>query len=187
MVRLAAVVAVTLAFAPASHAASARIAQSYAGLQDRPVKALSGQRLADLRAGRGMGLALAAELNGYPGPAHVLEHADALRLGPTQRARTRALHDAMKAETIPLGERLIARETDLDRRFRERTITPASLAAATGAVGAAEAALRAAHLRYHLLMAEVLTPEQTRRYGELRGYAGAPGGDGHGGHRPDPG
>ena len=36
--------------------------------------------MADLRAGRGMGLALAAELNGYPGPAHVLELADKLDL-----------------------------------------------------------------------------------------------------------
>ena len=36
----------------------------YAGMQSRPIKALSEQQLADLQAGRGMGLALAAELNG---------------------------------------------------------------------------------------------------------------------------
>lgn len=41
---------------------------SYAGLQQRAIKALSDQQKADLRAGRGMGLALPAELNGYPGP-----------------------------------------------------------------------------------------------------------------------
>lgn len=46
---------------------------SYAGTQARPVKALSDQQLADLRAGRGMGMALPGELNGYPGPVHVLE------------------------------------------------------------------------------------------------------------------
>ena len=39
----------------------------YAGMQSRPIKALSEQQVADLQAGRGMGLALAAELNGYPG------------------------------------------------------------------------------------------------------------------------
>jgi hypothetical protein len=38
--------------------------QPYAGLQERPVEALSKQQVADLMAGRGMGLALAAELNG---------------------------------------------------------------------------------------------------------------------------
>ena len=45
----------------------------YAGMQTRAIKALSDQQIADLRAGRGMGMALPAELNGYPGPAHVLE------------------------------------------------------------------------------------------------------------------
>ena len=38
----------------------------YAGMQTRAIKALSDQQIADLRAGRGMGMAL-------PGPAHVLE------------------------------------------------------------------------------------------------------------------
>ncbi|MGC5198650.1 hypothetical protein, partial [Aphanothece microscopica] len=55
-------------------------AQPYAGLQSRTVKSLSAEQAADLAAGRGMALALAAELNGYPGPMHVLEHAEALGL-----------------------------------------------------------------------------------------------------------
>src|SRR3974377_1723295 len=57
-----------------------------AGMEQRAVKALSGQQVEDLRAGRGMGLALAAELNGYPGPAHVLELADKLELTSDQRS-----------------------------------------------------------------------------------------------------
>ena len=65
--------------------------QPYAGLQSRPIKALSDEQIADLRAGRGMGLALAAELNGYPGPSHVIELADALALQPDQRARMQQL------------------------------------------------------------------------------------------------
>ena len=63
----------------------------YAGMQTRAVKALSDQQIADLRAGRGMGMALPAELNGYPGPAHVLELADKLELTPDQRASVQAL------------------------------------------------------------------------------------------------
>ncbi len=43
----------------------------YAGMQARPIKALSAEQIADLKAGRGLSLALAAELNGYPGPRHV--------------------------------------------------------------------------------------------------------------------
>ncbi len=63
-------------------AAVANAQTPYAGMQTRPIKALSEQQMADLSAGRGMGLALAAELNGYPGPVHVLELADKLNLSP---------------------------------------------------------------------------------------------------------
>jgi hypothetical protein len=144
----------------------------YAGLEKRTVKALSDEQIGDLRAGRGMGLALPAELNGYPGPVHVLELADQLELTTEQRTRVQDLHAAMKAETIPLGERLIAQETDLDRQFAEKRVAPASLQAATNAIGATHGALRAAHLRYHLSTSDVLTPHPVHRYRELRGNAG---------------
>jgi hypothetical protein len=72
-------------------ASFAQTHQPYAGLERRAVKALGDDEIADLRAGRGMGLALAAELNGYPGPRHVLEHADALALTSEQREDAGAL------------------------------------------------------------------------------------------------
>jgi hypothetical protein len=100
-------------------AAPARAQQPYAGLEERPIKALSEQQTADLRAGRGMGLALAGELNGYPGPVHVLELADALGLSDQQRAKVQDLFAAMKAEAIPLGETLIAQEAGLDKQFAD--------------------------------------------------------------------
>jgi len=173
--------ALVLALGPAL----AQHQQPYAGLQSRAVKALSDEQIADLRAGRGMGLALAAELNGYPGPLHVLELADQLGLTDAQRRRVRELFDAMTAEAVPLGERLIDQEADLDRQFAARTITAASLAATTNAIGTTQAALRAAHLKYHLLMMSVLAPQQVHRYRELRGYAAgaAPGQHHPGGHR----
>jgi hypothetical protein len=149
----------------------AQTPQPYSGLQSRPLKALSESQIADLRAGRGMGLALAAELNGYPGPIHVLELADQLGLSPQQRARVRALYEAMKAEAIPLGERWIAQETLLDELFAGRSVTSATLAQATAAIGETQAALRLAHLKYHVVTIEVLAPNQVAHYAELRGYA----------------
>ncbi|MBJ6128411.1 Spy/CpxP family protein refolding chaperone [Microvirga splendida] len=125
-----------------------------------------------------MGLALPAELNGYPGPVHVLELGEKLALTGEQRTRVEELHAAMKGETVPLGERLIAQETDLDRQFATKSVTSASLQAATADIGATQGALRGAHLRYHLSTLDVLTPEQVRRYSELRGYQ-ASGGQGH--------
>jgi len=144
----------------------------YAGMQTRSIKALSEQQVADLNAGRGMGLALAAELNGYPGPAHVLELADKLELSTDQRTQVQGLFDSMKTEAIPLGSRLIEQEADLDRQFADRTVTSESLKASTAAIAETLGVLRDTHLKYHLLMGKVLTPPQMGRYAELRGYGG---------------
>lgn len=172
------------ATAPAQHGSGAHT--PYAGLEQRPLKALSAEQIADLRAGRGMGLALAAELNGYPGPSHVLELGDKLSLSDAQRARVQDLFDAMKREAVALGATLIAQETELDRQFASRSITPAALNASTDAIGATQAGLRRAHLKYHLSTAEVLTADQVRRYGELRGYEGRHPAPGHDPHKMHP-
>ena len=160
----------SVAFALTTATSLGQSQQPYAGHEARDIKALSEQQIADLRAGRGMGLALAAELNGYPGPMHVLELGDSLHLTEQQRGKMEELLAAMKAEAIPLGERLIAQEADLDRQFAGKTITAASLVAATDAIGATQATLRRTHLKYHLLTRDVLSPAQARRYAELRGY-----------------
>jgi hypothetical protein len=117
-----------------------------------------------------MGLALAGEMNGYPGPAHVLELSDKLRLSSEQRDRIRRLFDAMKAEAIPVGEKLIEQEGELDREFADRKITPPKLAELTARIGDVQGQLRAIHLKYHLTTAELLSSEQKSRYAELRGY-----------------
>jgi Spy/CpxP family protein refolding chaperone len=163
---------VTFAFSASLNAASAQH-QPYAGLDARPIKALSEQQIGDLKAGRGMGLALAAELNGYPGPMHVLELADRLGLTAEQRTRVQMLFGNMRAEAVPLGEKLVAQEAELDRQFSEKLITPASLSSATAEIGQTQGALRHAHLKYHLATLDILTPEQAQRYAMLRGYHGS--------------
>jgi len=148
----------------------------YRGFETRAIKALSESEIVDLRAGRGMRSALAAELNGYPGPAHVLEMAEQLTLTPAQRARVQELFDSMKAETIPLGEEYVRLESDLDRQFVTQTATEDSVASTTTALGRTQGALRNVHLKFHLRVLQVLTPEQTRRYSKLRGYSSSTGG-----------
>jgi hypothetical protein len=142
----------------------------YAGFQQREVKALSAQQIADLRAGRGMGLALAGELNGYPGPLHVIELSEPLQLTAIQRQRVHQLIEEMKAEAVPMGERLIAQENELDHAFAERTIDPDSLKRLTAQIGETQGQLRAVHLKYHLTTAALLTDDQRHRYATLRGY-----------------
>src|SRR6516164_1576275 len=144
--------------------------QPYAGLQSRSIKTLSDQQIADLNAGRGMGLALAAELNGYPGPIHAIELAEQLHLSADQVSKLKTLFEEMKAETIPIGAALISQERQLNDSFANRTITLTSLETTTKEIGTTQAALRAAHLKYNLATVDVLTPEQVARYNELRGY-----------------
>jgi hypothetical protein len=152
------------------------LAQSpYAGMQHRPVKALSEEQVSDLEAGRGMGLALAAELNGFPGPSHVLELAEQLKLSTEQKERIQRMFDDMKAEALPLGKKLLAEEASLDGAFASRSITSETLREATEQIGATQARLRNAHLQYHLKTVQILSADQIKRYSELRGYgSGAP-------------
>ena len=152
-------------------------ASPYAGQERREVSSLSPAEVADLRAGRGMGLARPAELNGYPGPLHVLELAAALELSADQRARTEALHARMQAAAREAGARWIEAERELDALFRTRQATPQSLRAALDRIGALQARVREVHLQAHLEQTALLTPTQIERYVQLRGY-----GDGHGRH-----
>jgi Spy/CpxP family protein refolding chaperone len=115
---------------------------------------------------------LAAELNGYPGPRHTIEFAKELNLSDAQRAKVEALYESMKRESIGIGERLIAQETELDKQFANKTMTPQALHALVDAIGKTQAALRETHLKYHLSTLELLTPAQAQRYAELRGYTG---------------
>ncbi len=142
----------------------------YAGLEQREVKALSDQQIADLRNGRGMGLAMAAELNGYPGPMHVLELDERLRLSPEQWQRTDALFTEMRREAVALGEEIVSGETALDRAFASRSARPQEIEALVAAIGERQAALRYTHLKYHLIMLDVLDAGQVALYGRLRGY-----------------
>jgi len=154
---------------------------AYVGQQSREIKALSAQQIADYLAGNGMGLAKAAELNGYPGPAHVLELAAALELSAQQRTSTEALFAAMQSRAIALGKELIEAERALDRHFAARTIDAQILAQAVAGIAGVQAQLRQVHLDAHLAQVQVLTAPQVAKYAQLRGHAGSGGhGAGHG-------
>ena len=158
-----------LAAALTTGAAAAQTA-GYAGQETREIKALSAEETADLLAGRGMGMARVAELNHYPGPAHVLELKDRLALTPDQTRAVQASFERMRAAAIPLGAGIVERERALDRAFADGRITADELNRATGDSAALQGRLRAVHLMAHLEMREILTPEQIARYDALRGY-----------------
>jgi hypothetical protein len=143
----------------------------YARQQARTIKALSDEDITALRNGEGMGMAKAAELNGYPGPKHVLTLAAQLGLTEDLQRQVAAIFDRMSAAAEPLGAGLIAREQTLDQLFAQREITRERLAAETAAIGELQGRLRSVHLAAHMETRALLQPDQIARYEQLRGYA----------------
>jgi Spy/CpxP family protein refolding chaperone len=137
----------------------------------------AGMSEADLLAGAGGGLAQVADVNGYPGPKHVLEFADALALTGTQRVLTTRLRDETFAKAREAGKALVDAERALAARFAGGRITEPELAAALERIGDLQARLRGIHLRAHLRQRGLLTTIQQTRYGALRQGVAAPAAD----------
>jgi Spy/CpxP family protein refolding chaperone len=97
-----------------------------------------------------------------------------------QQERTEALFRQMENRAIAAGRSLIAEERALDALFASRTASEANLGPALERIARAQAQVRQAHLEAHLAQAAILTPPQTAKYGELRGYASHSGHAGHG-------
>lgn len=162
----------------ASVSAQPQAPSPYSGQEQREIKALSEAQIAGLLAGSGMGYAKAAELNGYPGPRHVLELADELGLDAAQRKATQELFEEMLRSAKKYGAELVEAERRLDEAFKNNSIDEASLAELTKNIGLVEARLRAVHLQAHIHQKAILSAKQVAQYMSLRGYRGK----GHGGH-----
>lgn len=169
--------------AAASTAGAEQPHAPYAGFETRALKALSSQEISDLADGKGMGMALAAELNGYPGPRHVLDLAPRIGLSPNLVSETETLFARMQASAREIGKHVLEAEGELEKRFRNRSIDPDALRALTSEIGALRSELRALHLGYHLKMRALLNSDQIARYNRLRGYGqsrhGTTGGHSH--------
>ena len=143
----------------------------YVGQERREIKSLSETDIEELRNGGGWGLAKAAELNGLPGPAHLLEMKKEIGLSPKQIQSIENLFQKMKQEAIPLGLKLIALERQLNNHFANRTISDESLRELVQRISQVHSELRLVHLSTHLKTPEILTPEQITLYNKLRGYS----------------
>jgi Spy/CpxP family protein refolding chaperone len=167
--------ALTLLLCPAAalaqHHGEAHRATPYAGLQDRGITSLSAADVEELRRGGGWGLALPAEINGAPGPAHLLELKDELGLAPAQVEAIERSFAEMQADAVTAGERLIGAEAALDAAFVAGDLDDTRLRDLIGEAEAARAELRLIHLSRHLSTPALLTADQIARYQVLRGYA----------------
>lgn len=179
-----AALALALGLGTTTTAALAQAPSPYAGFENRAIKSLSEADLEELRRGGGWGLALAAELNGVPGPAHLLELKEEIGLAPAQVAAIEAIHARMREEAQEAGARLIRAEEAIEAAFRDGGLEPARLRALIDAAAAARADLRFVHLRRHLDTPALLEPAQIAAYRRLRGYGSDPCAEVPAGHNP---
>jgi len=147
-------------------------ASPYTDFGDRDIKALSAEETEGLLQGMGLQMALPAELNGYPGPRHVLDMASMIGLSDEQRDAVQAIFDEMQRDAQRLGAEIVEAERDLDRAFLEKEIDEARLGVLVGNAARLRGELRLAHLRAHLQVYPLLTEEQREHYDMARGYGG---------------
>ena len=146
-------------------------ASKYTGQEKQPIKSLSPDDIAELKRGAGWGFAKAAELNGIPGPAHLLEMKDKIPLSELQIEKITRIYEEMRTKAIEQGEKFISLEQELENRFQDRTITDVTLRSSLGAIADARMELRYIHLATHLQTPEILSADQINKYNALRGYS----------------
>lgn len=163
-----------LLFATVPAQSETGVHSQYGGQENWDIKSLSPADIEELKRGAGWGLAKAAELNGVPGPAHLLELKDEIPLTAEQVAAISKTYKLMQAQAIEEGETLIRLERELEQGFRNQTITEESLKSKLGDISMSLGQLRYIHLATHLKTPALLSPEQISRYNSLRGYSKNP-------------
>lgn len=159
---------------PSSAASSSQISP-YSGQEIRVIKSLSDNDVQSLQNGTGEafgGIAKLAELNGYPGPRHVLDIAQELQLTDRQRMEIELIYQNMSNNAKSIGSAIIGVEQDMDEAFANKTLTEENLIALLDKSANLYGQLRFVHLSAHLDTAQIMTTEQIQMYNEMRGYDG---------------
>ena len=145
----------------------------YRGQEARDIKSLSDNDVQSLQNGTGEafgGMAKLAELNGYPGPRHVLDMASELQLTDRQRIEIEMIYQNMFNKAKSIGAAIIAIEQDMDEAFANKTITQENLKLMLDKSADLYGQLRFVHLSAHLDAVQMLTIEQVQMYKTMRGY-----------------
>lgn len=142
----------------------------YAGQEKQDLKALSPEEVESYLTGQGMGFAKAAELNHYPGPKHVLQLGDQLKVSPEQLTKMQEIYERMHQQAVIYGEQILQQEKALDRLFASQKISQKQMETAIAEIATLQGKLRLVHLQAHLETKQVMTPRQVKKYDQLRGY-----------------
>jgi len=165
------IITATLTLVSATYIAASSLISPYSGEEIRIIKSLSDEDIDDLLNGRGWGLAKPAELNGVPGPVHLLEMKSEIGLSSEQISAIETIWSEMNQNARRLGERYVALEKQLNELFATGQITPETLKVLLSKIATVRAELRYTHLSSHLQTGPVLKPAQVALYNRLRGYS----------------
>ena len=122
---------------------------------------------ASIARGEGFGMAMPADMAGYPGPRHVLDMQKELGLTAGQKAGVEKILEAMHEKAMARGKELFDAQARLEQMFRDGR-PEADLREQSFRVDSIHAELRWIHLSAHLAAQKLLTPEQIAKYTRLR-------------------
>ncbi len=121
-----------------------------------------------LEKSEGAGMASYADINGYPGPKHVLEMQEALKLTDDQIKDISAIIDEMSENARATGEIIIAKEQELELLFRLGKASESYTKQLATEIGSLRGTLGSVHLNAHIQAKSVLTKEQIATYMAMR-------------------
>jgi hypothetical protein len=147
------------------------ITSPYLDQLDSSVRGLSQEDIDGLLAGEGMGYAKSAELNGYPGPRHILDMSRELQLSTEQMTSISSIFDSMNRSAVALGQTIVALEGTLSQSFSDHTVTQQNLQEHVDQLTELYGQLRQVHLQAHLNLTPLLSTQQLAQYQRLRGYS----------------
>jgi hypothetical protein len=134
------------------------------------IKTLSKEQINSYLNGEGMGLAKPAELNHYPGPKHVLEFSNELKLTEDQINQTNRLIDEVKINAVSLGYQIIEKEKELDSLFVNNIVEEKTIRSLLLKLAELNGELRFVHINAHIKQEKILEHNQIELYDKLRGY-----------------
>ena len=117
----------------------------------------------------GKGQAKYAEMNGYPGPKHILDHAKELQLTDAQTKSIQRIYTEMSARAKELGQRIVGIEEELNDAFKSGLVSEKSVRDDAEQIGKLRGRLRGVHLITNLKAKSVLTTSQLETCRKLRG------------------
>jgi len=142
----------------------------YIGEEVREIKSLSEDDVNSLLQGKGWGFAKAAELNGVPGPLHLLQMKNEIALKQSQIKNIKSVFNRMNLSAKEVGKQFVLSEKELNLAFFKRKISKEHLQKMLEKNGRLRTELRFIHLSAHLDMLDYLSEKQINQYNKLRGY-----------------